>query len=341
MLNGDGSRLALFDLRQDGCFFDPTGEQVVVIGVADLQCFFASLDQCFEAPIGRKILYAATDAEELVLQSETFSIPRWLGKKRVLRDMNQRFLSMGWGVLEPSAIKYPIHDALSVGFALAHHEHSTGLRWNIEWSQQTSEHIRLAFQSKPQTMHPAARPEISGWGQHVSSNATGLQTVLDIDERPYGFFVGDQRSAFLPVVFFHILADQLRGRQQSTTGHAQAELTFSGHVANADLFVTFASAAKRMFQDSTTPVFVRHDLDWQELLAHRLTNFGFGSVEVEESVVGGGKATVFSVQSSIPAVVCGLLMGMWERCHGSRCKADVFIYPDKLQLSIKKPEVDY
>jgi len=333
--------LALFDLRQDGFFYDPTGEQVVVFGVADLQCFFAALDQCFEAPIGRKILYAAADAEELVLQSTSFSIPKWFGKKSILRDMNQRFVSMGWGVLEPSAIKYPIHDALSVGFALAHHEHSTGLRWNIEWSQQSSEHIRFAFQSKPQTMHPAARPNISGWGRNVSSSPTAMQTVLDIDERPYGFFVSDQRSAFLPVAFFHILVDQLRGRQQSTTAHTETDLAFPADSAHGDLFVTFAGAAKRMFQDSTTPVFVRHDQDWQELLAHRLTNFGFGSVEVVQSVIGGGEVTVFSVRSSIPAIVCGVLMGMWERCHGSRCKATVTIHANKLQLSIKKPEVDY
>ncbi len=337
----NASRLALFDLRGDGCFFDPTGEQVVILGVADLQVFFDSLDRWFEAPIGRKLLFAAADAEELALQSESFLLPKWFGKNRVFQAMRERYILMGWGVFEDDMIKFPIHDTLAVGFSLAHREHATGSRWNVEWHQQSSEHIRLAFQPKPQAMHPATRPNAMAWGQCLTSNPLASQHALDIDERPYGFFVGEQRCAFLPVAFFDLLTDQLRGRRFSPTHKVEVPLTCSGDHPNVDLFSALVGAAKEMFQNSSTPVYVRHNLDWEELLTQRFTNFGYGRVEVEQSIVEGGDQTVFSIHSSIPAFACGVLMGMWERCHGLRCEGRVEIHENKVELFIGKPAVDY
>lgn len=341
MADMQSPRLALFDLRNDGSFYSPSGEQVVIFGVADLQHFLGSLDVLFEAPIGRKVLYAAADAEELVLQAPTFALPRWFGKKKIREVMTQRFPLMGWGLYESSAIRFPIHDALSVGFALAHHEHVSSQRWEVEWQQQTQDHISCTFQEKNQPMVPATRPNVMGWGANMNSNPAAAQIEIDIDERNFGFFIGEQRSAFFPVIFFELMFDQLRGRKISNVSQGNTPLVFTKEVPQRDLFVAIAVAAQQMFQTSTTPVFIRNGADWKALLNSRLTAYGFGCVTVETTVVDGHDATLFVVQSPVPAMVCGVLMGMWERCHGVRCQTTIDVGSHEVRISLSKIPVDY
>ena len=56
-----------FVFGDDGFFLDPFGQPCVLMGVVEFSKFCHHLDGSFESPLGRKFIYAATDAEERIL----------------------------------------------------------------------------------------------------------------------------------------------------------------------------------------------------------------------------------------------------------------------------------
>ena len=122
---------------KDGYFSDDTGASIVLFGVREFDLFWSYLDTLFESPMGRKLIYAGTDAEELILSStKGFQMPRFFGAKKVRERLQHRWIAMGWGLFsyQKNLITMPCHDAWSVGLALAHKEHLTQERWTMSWT---------------------------------------------------------------------------------------------------------------------------------------------------------------------------------------------------------------
>ena len=57
-----------FDFRADGFFLDAFGAPCVLLGTVEFTDFWNAFDACFSSPMGRKLIYAATDAEEDILR---------------------------------------------------------------------------------------------------------------------------------------------------------------------------------------------------------------------------------------------------------------------------------
>ena len=53
-----------FDFRADGFFLDAFGAPCVLLGTVEFTDFWNAFDACFSSPMGRKLIYAATDAKK-------------------------------------------------------------------------------------------------------------------------------------------------------------------------------------------------------------------------------------------------------------------------------------
>ena len=63
-----------FSFGSNGYHSDDLGHGCVLMGTVEFQHFWNALDACFESPLGRKLIYAATDAEELIIAKPIASL---------------------------------------------------------------------------------------------------------------------------------------------------------------------------------------------------------------------------------------------------------------------------
>ena len=96
-----------------------------------------------------------------------------------------------------------------------------------------------------------------------------------------------------------------------------------------------------MFEASSLPVYVLEENDWTSHVVKRIQHRGMGHVMVLETRLEGDFETVFRIQSAHPPVVCGILIGMWERCNGRRSEARVEIGSGFVDLHLRSPSVEY
>ena len=109
---------------------------------------------------------------------------------------------MGWGDFTKGHIVNPAHDGLTVGFALAHHEHLTRQRANVDWKQMSPELIRLVFEPKDDMMDSPLAPDTARWFGVGPSSVVSESLELDLDIRHSMFFNGDERSFFIRFTCF-------------------------------------------------------------------------------------------------------------------------------------------
>ena len=142
-----------FSFQRDGFFFDAHGAPCMLVGSVEFRTFWNTLDTLFETPLGRKLIYAATDGEEYLLnQHPTFGFGRLFGKKRVKNLLEERWHSMGWGKHMDHTIASPVHDAFVVGIALAHAEHLRRERLELNWRQLSVDEIQVDYENKKSPM---------------------------------------------------------------------------------------------------------------------------------------------------------------------------------------------
>ena len=135
-----------FEFRDDGFFFDADGSACVLVGTVEFSDFWNAFDACFSSPLGRKLIYAATDAEEAHLaKTQQAKFGKWFGRRRAEAYLSGRAACMGWGVFQHHRITSPAHDALTVGFLLAHREHLANERLSLEWNQLTNDQIPVSY----------------------------------------------------------------------------------------------------------------------------------------------------------------------------------------------------
>lgn len=333
-------RFSGFSFDGEGVILDPNGHRLCLFGMMDFERFWSAFDAFSPAPLGRKLLYAATDAEESILLNGGFDTGSWLKRRKFVRRLAERNLVMGWGLMGGGAVRFPAHDAVSVGVALAQHEHMTKQRWKVNWVQQNSDFIALEFVLQERTITPARAVQPPNWGVVKIASTTSTPVSFDADVRDHGFFFGQQRSFFLPVAVFYRLYAELNGRPLNvgTSDEVSLEVNLD---EDALLFRCVVLAAKRMFEQGDFPVFVLHKGDWMGVLEQRISRFGLGSVEVLSSETDGDFSTSFRIHSPLPGITTGLVLAMWERCFGHRGHATVEIGEHSVELTVTKPALSY
>ncbi len=330
-----------FMFGDDGFFLDPFGQPCVLMGVVEFSKFCHHLDALFESPLGRKLIYAATDAEERILSTHTsVQFGRWFGKSRAKKRLQKRAMEMGWGEFREVSISTPAHDGLAVGFSLAHHEHISQQRATVQWNQVSADLIHLDFSAKNENITPAPSPPRLPWfgSEHQGLSSSPLN--LELDRRSSSFFNGDERSFFLPTHVFLHLFGSLLGRPLSEDFSSQYSLEVEESVDHASTFRAVIFAASQAFQANERPVYVQSASDWEGHFADRLTKRGFGKVRVEKSILDED-ISIFSVHSPVAPVAIGLLIGMWHRAHGVFGEVKIEVDSDALLVSISPRRVDY
>ena len=313
MIDEASSRHSEFLQTQFGTIIEPSGAKVILFGVNEFNEWWSCFESYYEAPIGRKLIYAASDDEEHHLGTDTsYEIPKWFGKKTVFQRMNARWITMGWGVNAPldARIQSPCHDLLGAGFALAHYEHQNGKRYQMEWRQLNSEFIKLDFTEKLDEIPLAPKAVMPAWvleREHPGITTTNLEHELEL--RSFGFFMGRERAMFLPISVFYRLYYSVLGRP------FQAGLKWSNtlHIEGLD-------------HSSTSLV---------EALS------GFGAITVEEFVAGSSPSVRMSLNSPLPGLALGLLISMWERAHGAPCTSEVIFNTESALIYLHPRKVEY
>lgn len=330
-----------FTFGGNGYFFDDLGQPCVLLGVVEFTTFCHHLDSLYSSPLGRKLIYAATDAEERILRQSNLQFGRWFGKRKVAKKLGLRASSMGWGVFDNHHIVNPAHEGLAVGFSLAHHEHLARHRANVDWNQVSPDLIRLAFEPKDDVMASPLPPDTTGWFGVGPSSVFSEQVDLDLDIRNSMFFNGDERSFFVPVHVFHHLLQSLCGRPMADDRRSTFPITASEDMDHVDALRCVVQSACAAFGASERAVYLQSRADWDGHLQDRFVERGLGSVTVEESLLDGAKASIFTVRSPVAPFACGLLVGMWQRAHGDRPVVHIEEGEDFLRVSLAPPQVNY
>lgn len=328
-----------FSFQRDGFFFDAHGAPCMLVGSVEFRTFWNTLDTLFETPLGRKLIYAATDGEEYLLnQHPTFGFGRLFGKKRVKNLLEERWHSMGWGKHMDHTIASPVHDAFVVGIALAHAEHLRRERLELNWRQLSVDEIQVDYENKKSPMMSGipAPPRPRG---SALTTSTEECFSLGLDHRNIGFFSGQERSFFLPTHVLQYLAKELRGRKMLQS----PDLLFSPpDDENGEAgFFAMANAVAHAFSQTEFPVYLRHSGDWQGLLDDRIAQRGWGRAALLESIMDNNEITSFRIESSFPALPTGLLAAMWFRGHGERPRIRVEFEDEFVVLHLQKMTVDY
>ena len=331
-----------FEFRADGFFFDEGGSPCVLVGTVEFTDFWNAFDACFSSPLGRKLIYAATDAEECHLsKTKQAQFGKWFGRRRAEAFLSGRAACMGWGFFQHRQIASPAHDALTVGWMLAHQEHLAQKRLALEWRQPTNEQIILTLSPNQQAMTPPPSVQPLAW---LSSNGeenhpSSLRSV-DLDHRGTTLFAGQAKSFFLPVSVIQRLIDGLRGRPSMVNGPL-SDWEFESSIEESDLFKAVAHASHVAYNNTDGPVYLQAADDWRGHLSLHFSDRGFGSVEVRQSILAGDDCTEFVVHSHLPGMVAGTVVGMWCRAHGHRGKVRCSLHDGCLNLTVRKPRMNY
>ena len=331
-----------FEFRDDGFFFDTDGSACVLVGTVEFNDFWNAFDACFSSPLGRKLIYAATDAEEAHLaMTQRAKFGKWFGRRRAEAYLNGRAACMGWGVFQHHRITSPAHDALTVGFLLAHREHLANERLNLEWNQPTSDQISLTL--RPNQRATTAPPPVHALAWLASNgeeNRPSNPRLLDLDHRGATLYAGEAKSFFLPVAVVQRLVGDLRGRPIEVDG-ATNHWELDEAIEDGVLFKAVAHAANIAYNNTDRLVYLQSRSDWGGHLSLQISDRGFGHVEVIRSILDGDDCTEFLIHSSLPAVVAGTVFGMWCRAHGLRGNVACTMVDGCLRLVVRQPQMNY
>lgn len=329
-----------------GLLIDDSGSVVLLISVNEFHDWWNYLESSFESPIGRKLIYAASDDEEYFLANNpSYKIPKWFGKNKIIQSMKVRWTSMGWGIHLPGIrrIQSPCHDSLSAGLGLAHHEHVDQQRYRMEWRQVHSDLVELDFTKRMEDIPTA--PTVTSPEWVVPIGLADIHTKPhehEFEPRSFGFFWGQQRSIFLPTSILHRLFESIMGRPFNSERRPREGLHVTGISENPTmLFKTLIESSSAMFDASDYSIFIQNQDDWESHLQHNIRSRGFGDVSVEDFAMDESPTVRMTIRSPVPTFAIGLMVGMWERAHGSPCMCRVEISSDLLTVSLYPRSVDY
>lgn len=331
-----------FDFRSDGFFFDAFGAPCIVVGVVEFTDFWNAFDACFTSPLGRKLIYAAADAEEEILRgAEQVQFGKWLGRRRAEKGLSERSMRMGWGRFVSDRIHLPANDALTVGFVLAHQEFLQRQRFELEWNQSTAEHISVKLKPNQQVVTAPLPINHLAWLSSKGEEHTLSQPrPIEIDHRGSALYFGQARSFFLPVAVIQRLVGGLRGRPASPGGEA-SHFVIQSSVEEPELFRAVVHAAYAAYQRTEHPVYLQGSSDWDGHLTQHISCRGYGHVDVVQSILDGHASTVFVISSHLPGMVAGAVLGMWSRAHGKRGDASFSMADGLLRMTVGEFRIKY
>jgi len=329
-----------FSSGSDGWRCDQ-GHRLTLWSVDDFQRFWNALERAVDAPLGRKLMYAMADAEERI-HGVAPSVGWFRKRARLQQVLRVRRQRMGWGELDLDAktVSQGVFPFVEMGAVLAHEEHLSGRRFNLEWNQPTASTLRYALTQRNEAMVAAPVPPVFDWSSQASTSNGFWDHGIDVDRRTVGWFINEQRCFFMPTSVFSYLAASLQTVEFSPPMLSAVGLTVEGLATTEER--VFSSLCWSSFQaciNSQRMVFFHTSDELGGVLNTHHRRLGLGSINVDEFkdaatfvLVGCGEHTPISM---------GWLMGLLVMGSGHRLQAHLGLKPNEWRLEINPEKISY
>jgi hypothetical protein len=329
-----------FSWGSDGWRCDQ-GHRLTLWALDDFQRFWNALERAVDAPLGRKLIYAMADAEERI-HAHAPSVGWFRKRTRLQQALRVRRQRMGWGELDRDArtVSQGVLPFIEMGTVLAHEEHLSGRRFNLEWNQPTASTLRYALTQRNGEMVAAPLPTVFEWSSHTTPSNETWGHSIDVDRRTVGWFINEQRCFFMPASVFSYLAASLQTVEFSPPMLSAIGLAVEGlSSAEERVFSSLCWSAFQACINSDRMVFFHTSDELDSVLNTQHRRLGLGSVKVDEFIdaatfvlVGCGEHTPISM---------GWLMGLLTMGSGHRLQAHLVLKPNEWRLEINPEKISY
>lgn len=318
------------------------GEQVQLWGAQDFHRWWYAIEERFFTPVGRKLLYAVSDAEEHMIRQHAEFANRWyLRRSSVANNLAQRRNIMGWGHFDVRAgvLVQPVHDLVDAGSALAHKEHLESTRFNMEWQQHNEGSMSLSFSPKTEPMTAVGAPPQRRWSSSRHRPPNDEAVEIEFTTRRVGFFVNDERHFLLPDVFFSYLFEALLSVELHTSTGPPGLCIKMESETEEPLFAAVSRASYEAMTSSNRLVFFDTVEDLRGVFRFHVHRLGLGAVIVSD-YQRPNEMTLDFIGEHTPLVV-GWVYGLICLGSGERVEGEVSQNADGCRLQIWPEKVSF
>lgn len=300
--------------------------ELYVYGMMEFQSWFHHLDLLSNSPLHRKLLYAATDSFESLAYFGLRKSNYFARMKKFTSSVHKIWKIFGWGLFFPKEkiIQASVQTELTVGFALAAMEFFEVERLKFESNQLNDQTMQLSFQPSKKPMKSVSKVDSFDWDIDIEPSIE-YDSSFEVDKRPTGWYLDEQRSFFLPrdtmLHFYHALLPL-----EFHTKHRKNELLeIEGiHDRHIQIFRSVLIASSLAEQESTEPSFVQTEDDWTNILGQIIPNRGFGQYQILQFDIHSRCVSLLIRSTNAPYII-GKIWSKWEKATGSSSKCSIVI----------------
>lgn len=325
-----------------GSLVTPDHEPVQLWSIIDFQRWWYAMEERFLTPIGRKLLYAVSDAEEDLLRRQVEYRHRWYRRRTSLEQrLAERRLMMGWGRFEftGKVVYQPIHDLIEAGSGLAHLEHLYSQRFTMTWQQHNEGTMSLSCSPKAEPMTSVGTASPRNWCSVGPAVGNDGAMDVEISRRDVGFFVNDQRHFLLPSTALSYLYDALLS-VEPRPNHGPPGLVMSTvDPSEVSLFHHVAGAAFEAVTASNRMVFFDSQEQLAGVLRTHVHRHGMGGVVIE-TFQAPNHMTLRLTGAHTP-LLAGWTFGLLRLASGERMEGRLSSKGDVWYLAIQPEKVSF
>ena len=319
----------------DGTIADSEREGEIAwrVSTNSFEKLFQGIEARLGQSLGRRLAHAAAESEEYLLSLKGGSRPRGRDSKS-WSGLHRDWMGRGIGKLESlddgEEIRLLVSGSASApicaGFATSSWEYLTGQRHRFRWSQSSQEGLVINLELDGATI-PQAQKTKQNWLKNYQQipdlqTASKLIEDLEINEDGRWFLMGI-RTMFihrdLILKFEEYCLPYLDEIHEGRRDYNWSNLDENRHA----WWTVMADTQREIFYSTGHHIFVSDVKDWLMIARRHLSMDGLGKITTSTALDANGGVEFLFGHCFHPALVCGVLLGCWERAYGRRGKVDL------------------
>ena len=296
------SRIANYYTTKDGLIVDLHGNCWYKWRTDGLDSWWRFFEEIIDNPMGRKLVNAACDEEEWLLNSQELDYTGFFRKKKVRNALEERWKLNGWGIpcLNPPSFESVGLTPLFAGILQADIERINSKRYRMLWDEKSAETTILTLKESNVPV-AASKPSCNSY-----EGGLPFQIEIENDWRIDGI-----RHFLLPVGLFNRLEESCAG----LVANISEDERKSWPELN-DGSLAMAIAAKKLFI-AGEELFLAADEDgWIESCKAYFSSKGLSSPISAKRIDSNGGIELKFNQIPLLSMTVGFLAGAWVRCEG-------------------------
>lgn len=294
----------------------------MISAVIDFQSWFSNLEELAQQPLGRRLAHASADHETWRQMQRQPSVPKGLfSKRKRIPWLQSDWTTRGIGTLsqlddERLLVDNQVHSAMAGGQAAGAWEVLQGSRFRFRWEQQDSLKTNIIVERDTRTAHPP-RTVNAAW---VKNPEKGESKFSQVEENKSGWEIDGLRSFLLCRDLILRLEDEMIPHLVVRFDDGLYE--FEGIDEDRQkMWNLIARAEQKTFYELGEHVMVAESEHWHGIVKRFFSQKGLGEIVgvVDIDTHGGIELRFSNVYH--PAIVCGRLMGCWQRAYGRHPRA--------------------